>query len=81
MDSRSSRLAPTPPRAADLPQLPACLKAAPRPLLPTALLCAHLLDRALYERPAGVSDAPAWFEATAALIRECLKVRQGGAAE
>jgi hypothetical protein len=30
---------------------------------------AHLLDRMLYDRPAQSSDAPAWFETGAALVR------------
>lgn len=58
---------------ADLSPLPALLAAAP-PFLGTALVLSHLLERALHERPARSSDAPAWFEAAAALIRECLQV-------
>lgn len=43
----------------------------------TALLLSHLLSRALAERPFAASDAPAWFEATARLVRSKLKARTG----
>ncbi|GAB4817100.1 hypothetical protein N2152v2_004146 [Parachlorella kessleri] len=63
---------------ADL-HIPTQLSAVPRPFLPTALLCAHLLDRCLADRPAKISDAPAWFEAAAATIREALQDSASGA--
>ena len=44
-----------------------------------ALLLSHLLSRALAERPWGTSDAPAWFEATAAVVRTKLREAAGGA--
>ena len=63
---------------AGLPPLPAAGlgllgPAAPR-LLAGALVLAHLLDRMLAGRPARSSDAPAWFEAAAALARRQLEV-------
>ena len=56
--------------------LPSCQRlAAPAPaLMGTALLLSHLLTRALAERPFAASDAPAWFEATARLMRSKLQV-------
>lgn len=44
----------------------------------TALLLSHLLTRALAERPFAASDAPAWFEAVARLVRSKLQVRRLG---
>lgn len=50
---------------------------APAPaLMGTALLLSHLLTRALAERPSATSDAPAWFEAVAHLVRSKLQVRR-----
>ncbi len=40
----------------------------------TALLLSHLLTRTLAERPFAASDAPAWFEAVARLVRSKLQV-------
>lgn len=56
--------------------LPPCLRLpAPAPaVMATALLLSHLLTRALAERPFAASDAPAWFEATARLVRAKLQV-------
>lgn len=56
----------------DLPPLPSSLDCCP-PFLGFALLCAHLLDRCLHDRPARVSDAPAWFEAAVMMVRSCLQ--------
>ncbi len=50
-------------------------------LIGGALVLAHLLDRMLGDRPARVSDAPAWFEAAASLVRLQLRVLVIGAAE
>jgi hypothetical protein len=58
---------------------PAALAAAPASI-GAALELAHFLDRALYDRPIRTSDAPAWFEAAAALVREQLRVAVRGAA-
>ena len=42
------------------------------------LVLAHFLDRMLMERPARKSDAPAWFESAAALMRrELQQLAQG----
>eukprot|EP00873_Tetraselmis_striata_P000543 jgi/Tetstr1/420807/TSEL_011883.t1 len=46
-----------------------------------ALLLAHFLDRVLDLRPSKTSDAPAWFEAAAALSRRLLAHSCQGAAE
>ncbi|PRW44890.1 apoptotic chromatin condensation inducer in the nucleus-like isoform X1 [Chlorella sorokiniana] len=56
----------------DLPACPRLVAPAPA-LLGTALLLSHLLTRALAERPFATSDAPAWFEAVARLVRSKLQ--------
>ena len=58
---------------ADLPACPRLVAPAPA-LMGTALLLSHLLTRALAERPFAASDAPAWFEAVARLVRSKLQV-------
>ena len=63
---------------AELGALPAALARAPR-FLGAALALAHFLDRALHDRPAKTADAPAWFEAAAALVRAQLAERAAGA--
>ena len=55
----------------DLYPLPAELQKAPK-MLGSALVMAHLLNRTSVERPALVSDAPAWFEAAVGLMRRVL---------
>lgn len=57
----------------ELGALPKSLHSAPR-TLGSALELAHFLNRMLYDRPARSSDAPAWFEGAAALVREQLAV-------
>ncbi|KAI7840808.1 hypothetical protein COHA_005454 [Chlorella ohadii] len=53
---------------------------APAPtLMGTALLLSHLLTRALAERPFAASDAPAWFEAVARLVRSKLQAAAAAA--
>ncbi|PSC67518.1 hypothetical protein C2E20_8825 isoform B [Micractinium conductrix] len=61
--------------------LPACPRLGQQgvALMSAALLLSHLLSRALAERPWGTSDAPAWFEATAAVVRTKLREAAGGA--
>lgn len=70
--------APLPPPLPLMADLPACQRL-PEPapaVMATALLLSHLLSRALAERPFAASDAPAWFEATARLVRAKLQVRR-----
>lgn len=63
---------------AGLEPLPNALAAAPK-ALGAALELAHFLARALHDRPAKSSDAPAWFEACASLVRQQLTVLLRGA--
>lgn len=63
---------------ADLPASSRLVGPAPS-LLGTALLLSHLLSRALAERPFATSDAPAWFEATARMVRGKLSEAAAGA--
>ena len=49
------------------------LNAEAPPHLGAILTLAHFLDRSLDQRPARQSDAPAWFEAAAALVRNELR--------
>ena len=51
--------------------LPKALQKAPK-TLGSALELAHFLNRMLYDRPARSSDAPAWFEEAAELVRNQL---------
>ena len=46
-----------------------------------ALVLAHFLDRMLAQRPAKQAEAPAWFEAAAALVRDRLAELTRGAAQ
>ena len=49
------------------------------PHLGAIMVLAHFLDRMLAERPAKQSDAPAWFEEGAAIVRrELRELTQGG---
>lgn len=59
--------------------LPKDLAAAPK-FLGGAFTLAYLLNVMLNDRPAKVSDAPAWFESAAALVRQELKEMVAGAA-
>lgn len=72
MPTHNCRSAP-----ADLPACPRLVAPAPA-LMGTALLLSHLLTRALAERPFAASDAPAWFESVARLVRSKLQVRLFG---
>ena len=49
------------------------------PHLGAILVLAHFLDRTLALRPARQSDAPAWFESAAALVRRELQHLTQGA--
>jgi len=60
-------------------ELPKSLQNAPK-TLGSAFELAHFLNRMLYDRPARSSDAPAWFEGAAALVRKQLAELVGGAA-
>lgn len=66
----------------DLLPLPAALAPHAAPLgrlLGGALVLAHLLGRMLHTRPAKTSDAPAWFEGAAELMRRRLRELAAGA--
>jgi hypothetical protein len=60
-------------------ELPKSLQNAPK-TLGSALELAHFLNRMLYDRPIRSSDAPAWFEGAAALVRKQLAELVRGAA-